>query len=131
MQDLYSLLNRDGGFTFNPRSGHTVSIGDVTGYAIAVPRTEQILGSSDTLNERNFMSAFLRAIQSVTATNRYVGAWHSAERDTYMIEQAEIYNVDRLTAIDLGHQSYQEAVLDMATGELIELEPDIDLNEVA
>lgn len=131
MQDLYTMLNRDGGFTYDPRNGHAVSVGDVTGYAIAIPRTERPIGSRETLNERNFMGAFLRTIQDAVAQGRYVGAWHSVDRDAFMIEQTEIWNVDRITAIDLGLQSYQDAILDMATGELIELEPDVDLDEVA
>jgi len=118
---LLDVLRVDGGFTFDPRTEELVMIGAVTGYAIAVPGTERVVGSGS-ITRDEFATAFValvRAYGPLLGAGGCVGGWYSPDRDVYLIEISEIHHVDRDTAVRLGARRNQEAILDLATGEFI------------
>lgn len=118
---LLDVMETDGGFTYNPRTGAVIKPGDVTGYAIAIPGTERAVGSG-AISREDFADAFvflLRSYGDMLGEGACIGGWYSSERDMYLIEVSEIHAVDRDTAVRLGKARNQEAILDLATGELI------------
>ena len=119
---LMTELRANGGFTFNPHTSRLVNIGDVTGYAIAIPGTEHVLGSGD-ISGAEFDRAFYSVVLAAVLSNdhAFVGGWYSSDRDAYMIELSEIHNVTRDDAIVLGVERNQEAILNIGTGEFINL----------
>jgi len=120
--DLPSVIKRDGGFTYNPRSGGLLEVGKNKGFAVAVPGTEEIVGNGDVDRE-----SFARGVATVLMKHRaaiakgaVVGGWYSPDRDQYMVELTEIHPADdRAGAIRLGRKRNQEAIFDLATGDTI------------
>lgn len=123
MQDLLEAITRDGGFTYSVWADALVHVGEATGYAIAVPGTEVLLGPASLSREEfadRFAAVLRRAMQSDGHTlPTYVGGWLSPERG-YMIELSEIHHVSRTEAVTLGTERGQECVLDLASGEFID-----------
>lgn len=122
MQDLLTAIERDGGFTYSVWADALIHIGETTGYAIAVPGTEILLGPADLTRAEfadRFAAVLRRTMQSDdTPFPAYVGGWLSPERG-YMLELSEIRQVTRAQAVTLGTERGQEAILDLATGEMI------------
>ena len=119
---LLRALRRNGGFTFDPRTGQTLSIGDTSGFAIALPGTERPVS----LDPDEFTAALAdltNTAEVLLNTTVFVGGWYSTERGIYLIELSEIRLVSRAAAVALGQARQQEAILDMATGEFISTLP--------
>lgn len=119
--NLIAAIEINGGFTYDLRTDTLVTIGEATGYAIAVPGTERIIGAGSVSRE-TFADRFVdvvREFADIIDNGAYVGGWYSDDRDAYMIEISEIHNVDRDTAVRVGEARNQEAILDLATGEFI------------
>ena len=113
---LLDTIVADGGFTFDPTADAFVKIGDVEGFAIAVPDTEHIIGHTG-ITAEEFAEAF--AAFEVPAGS-LIGGYYSADRDAYMIETSEIHNVPEFEAIALGIARNQESIINMMTGEFID-----------
>jgi len=117
----YSLLDSiltDGGFTFDPRRDELLRVGDTTGYMVAIPGTEVLLGPAS-LTRDEFATRFAALVSSAAVREAtYVGGWLSPDRG-FMIELSELYRGDRASAVRLGAERNQEAILDLATGEFI------------
>jgi len=120
--DLLATIAANGGFTYNPTAGALVEVGSTTGYAIAVPGTEHIVGGADITRE-----AFIAAVAELVtehadqfAAGAVLGGWYSEDRAVYMVELTMIFHVDRTFAIEIGRITNQEAIFDLATGETIE-----------
>lgn len=118
---LLDTLKADGGFTYDPRSGELLRVGKATGYAIAVPGTERVVGRRSITRER-FADEFARLIESYRGklSGRVIGGWYSPERGVYLIELTEIHRVSRARAVRMGQARNQEAILNLATGEFID-----------
>ena len=114
---LDSILT-DGGFTYDPRSDRLVRVGEATGYMIAIPGTEQLLGPA-CLTRDEFVTRFVALVRrAVVGDGVYVGGWLSPDRG-FMIELSELFRGDRVSAVRLGALRNQEAILDLGSGELI------------
>jgi hypothetical protein len=119
---LIDTIEIDGGFTFDTTTNTLVKIGDRTGYAIAIPGTERVVGTTGITREA-FAAAFAEIVIEFgdqLDAGAFVGGWFSEDRGQYIVELSEIHTVDRETAIELGTARHQEAILDVATGEFIE-----------
>src|SRR4051812_6967806 len=119
--DLISEIKINGGFTFAPLDDRLIIVGEASGYAIAVPGTEHVIGTGSISRE-----AFAAAVADVVcryadmiADGVMIGGWYSADRDQYLIELTRIYHVSRAEAISLGEITNQEAIFDLASGEEI------------
>jgi hypothetical protein len=112
---LLDTIVTDGGFTFDPHSGGLLRIGQASGFMVAIPGTEQLLGPAD-LTREQFATRFAVLARSAPA-GAYVGGWLSPDRG-FMIELSELY-ADRGRAVALGVARGQEAILDLTTGEFI------------
>jgi hypothetical protein len=116
---LLDKITADGGFTYDPGTDSFVSVGEATGYVIAIPGTEMLLGSAGMTRDQ-FAARFAALVSdAVTGHGVYVGGWLSPDRG-YLIELSEVHNVDRATAIAIGVARNQEAIMDLATGEFID-----------
>lgn len=119
--DLPGTVEREGGFTFNPRTKNLVKVGEQAGFAIAVPHTEVTLGQN--LNHVELLSA----IEKVTTKNRvalsqedhYIGGWTSPERG-FMAELSQISVIPKNRAVAVGTARNQEGILNMKTGEFLD-----------
>ena len=121
--DLITEITINGGFTFDPTADKLITVGSVTGYAIAVPGTEHVIGTGS-ISREAFASAVADVVteyaEAITVDGCVLGGWYSADRDVYMIELTKIWHhLDRETAIMIGQSSHQEAIFDLATGEEI------------
>ena len=119
--DLITTIERDGGFTYDPTTGELVVVGRASGYAIAVPGTEHVVGGATATRE-----TFAEAVAHILLTyadeitdGAVLGGWYSEDREQYLVELSEIWDVDRADAILLGTARRQEGILDLATGEYI------------
>ena len=118
---LLTELRETGGFTFNPHTSQLVEYGDVTGWMIAVPGTETVLGSGD-MSGAEFERAFYSAVRDAKLTDHtFVGGWYSTDRNVYMIELSELHNISKRAAIKLGIERGQEAIFGMDNGETVSL----------
>lgn len=118
---LIDTIKTDGGFTFDPHTDSLIKVGTVSGYAIAVPGTERLIGSGSITRER-FADAFVavvREFSDMIDNGAVVGGWYSAERDAYMVEITEIWDVDLDEAVEIGTARNQEGIFDLANGEFI------------
>jgi hypothetical protein len=117
---LMTELRAVGGFTFNPHTSRLVDYGSATGYMIAVPGTERILGFGG-MSSAEFDQAFYSAVRDAELSDyTFVGGWYSSDRNVYMIELSELHDVTRRQAVRLGIERGQEAIFDMR-GEVINL----------
>lgn len=119
--DLQDAMITNGGFTYDPLARALVIVGRGTGYAIARPGTERIIGPGS-LDRESFAELFADVVYAYGSQldgGAYVGGWYSPERDVYMIEITDVFRVDRATALTLGTVRDQEAIFDLATGESI------------
>lgn len=121
MINLVAAIESNGGFTYDLRTDVLMIPGEATGYVIAIPGTERIVGSGAVSREA-FAARFVdvvREFADMIDNGAYVGGWYSDDRDAYMIEISEIHNVDRDTAVAIGEARNQEGIFDLATGEFI------------
>lgn len=121
MINLMTTIETTGGFTYDARTDALVTVGEASGYAIAVPGTERIVGTGS-LTREAFADRFVdvvREFADLIDNGAYVGGWYSEDRDVYMIEITEIHNVDRDTAVAIGEARNQEGIFDLANGEFI------------
>jgi hypothetical protein len=130
--DLVAVITANGGFTYDPAVGHLITVGETTGYAIAVPGTERLIGAEGITREA-FAAAFADVVaeyaEAITVDGCVIGGWFSPDRG-YMIELTKIWQtIDRETAIMIGQSSHQDAIFDLATGEEISTRPADDLNK--
>lgn len=110
-----------GGFTYDPREGRVLDIGDEQGFAIAVPGTEHSLGNGNISQEdfaANFESVANRYRDHLSAGS-YLGGWYSDDRDEFMTELTNIHRTSREEAIRRGARDNQEGVFDVGEGEFI------------
>jgi hypothetical protein len=125
LSTIRATLDANGGFTLDPRTGRLLTVGEDSGFAIAVAGTEQIIG--DALTEEGFRNAFTAAMETVHPVDIdqdavFIGGWRAPERG-YMIELTKVHHVSRASAILLGVLHDQDAIFDIATGEEIETRP--------
>jgi hypothetical protein len=121
--DLLTAVTTNGGFTYSPTNDHLYEVGRDSGYAIAIPGTEHIVGSGDITREE-FATAVADLLSDPVATvlianGVALGGWYSPERNVYMVELTEIVHIDRTRAVEIGRSRNQEAIFDIATGEEI------------
>lgn len=121
--DLLDAVTTNGGFTYSPVADRLFQVGVDTGYAIAIPGTEQIVGSGDITREQ-FAEGVARVLtdpsaKALIANGVAIGGWYSPERNVYMVELTEILTTDRIRAVEIGRSRNQEAIFDLATGEEI------------
>jgi hypothetical protein len=115
---LLDVIFTDGGFTYDVRSDSLLRVGEATGFMIAIPGTESLLGPVN-LTRGQFADRFAALVASAPiGEDTYVGGWLSPERG-YMIELSELHHCDRYDAVALGVERNQESILDLATGEFI------------
>jgi len=120
--DLVAAITENGGFTYDPAAGALVTIGSTTGYAIAVPGTEHVVGDA-TVTREGFAAAvadLLVGYATEIGNGAMLGGWFSGDRGQYLVELSEIHRVPREQAVRLGTARHQEGILDLATGEYIE-----------
>lgn len=112
---LFDTIVSDGGFTYDVSGDSLVRIGSTSGYAIAIPGTEILLGDVN-LTREEFAQRFTALMRkAATSKGIYVGGWLSPDRG-YMIELSEVHHIDRSSAIALGVDRGQESILDLSTG---------------
>jgi hypothetical protein len=120
--DLLKEIKGKGGFTYNPGTLKLIEPGHgETGFAIAVPHTEELVGNEG-MSREEFAEAVTKVGDKHTVEMEHganLGGWKSDERNTYMVELSEIHHVSRKEAIRIGQERNQEAILDMETGEFI------------
>lgn len=121
MINLIAAIEDNGGFTYDLRSDALMIPGETTGYVIAVPGTERIVGAGAVSREAfaDRFATVVREFADLIDSGAFVGGWYSDERDAYMIEVSEVHNVDRDTAVAIGQARNQEGIFDLATGEFI------------
>jgi hypothetical protein len=118
--DLVGTIARDGGFTFAPLGG-LIPVGSVTGWAIAVPGTERVVGHAGITRE-TFAAVFadlMIEFEREIAAGAVVGGWYSEARGVYMIELTEIHDLPREEAVEIAVDRDQEAIFNLATGEYV------------
>lgn len=119
---LLDTLATDGGFTYDPATDAVLQVGQATGWAIAVPGTERVVGTTGITREA-FAAAFADIVTGYgdqLADGAVVGGWYSEDRGQYIVELTEIHKVDKATAVALGIARGQEGIFDLATGEYVE-----------
>lgn len=121
--DLLNAITTGGGFTYNPATDLLIEVGSVHGYAIAIPGTERHLGKCGVTREQ-FAEQFANLLsdplmQVYLKDGALVGGWYSPEKDVYMIELSDIWDVPRDIAVSVGKYEGQEAIFDLYTGEEI------------
>jgi hypothetical protein len=124
---LFQAIEKNGGFTYDPRTGGLLEAGKSAGYAVAIPGTEQIVGeekvNADDINREDFVNGLKKIIkehQGSLGNGMVLGGWYSPERNQYMVELSQILPPDkRQDAIEVGADRNQESVFDLATGENI------------
>jgi hypothetical protein len=120
-ESLIQSIHESGGFTYDPRKGGLIKVGDVKGVAVAVPHTEQIVGRGANVDRKEFVQGVADVIQKhgdAMSKGAFLGGWFSEDRQAYMVELTELVP-DRAKAIALGKKRNQEGVFDLGTGEYI------------
>jgi hypothetical protein len=120
--NLQAEIEANGGFTYDPKTGGLLKVGEAKGFAVAVPGTEETVGVGGVTRE-----AFAHGVAKVVMKHRaaiargaVLGGWYSPDRNEYMVELTEIHPPDdREGAIRAGRERNQEAIFDLATGETI------------
>lgn len=108
------------GFTLDPVTGAFVTAGSRTGYAVAVPGTEQEIPATLTPATFAVAVAKLAALYGMAqATGRMLGAWYAPDDGVFMVELTDVLEVDRVTATGIGEARGQTAIFDLATGETV------------
>ena len=118
---LIQSIHDSGGFTYDPRTGGLIKVGDVQGVAVAVPHTEQIVGRGAEVSREEFTAGVADVVEKYgdqLGKGAFLGGWYSEERGAYMVELTEVVK-DRSAAIRLGIERNQEGVFDLGTGEYI------------
>lgn len=124
---LKDEIEKNGGFTYNPRTGGLLRVGEAKGFAIAVPGTETVVGEEKVngkyISREDFakgVAKIIRAHKAEFAQGAVLGGWYSPERNQFMVELSEIFPPgDREGAIAVGKRRNQEAIFDLSTGETI------------
>jgi len=128
LPNLLDTLKSDGGFTYVP---DTDVLNPASGYAIAVPGTERIIGNN-LITREAFAQAFASVVTDLWqyakpnetfgdfSVETAVGGWYSEDRGVYMIELTEVWHgMTRAQAVAVGATRDQEAIYDLSTGEEI------------
>lgn len=124
---LQREIEKNGGFTYDPKTGGLLKVGEAKGFAIAVPGTEEIVGeekvNADDISREDFAKGVAKVLmkhRDRIAKGAVLGGWYSPERNQYLVELSEIFPPgDREAAIKVGKRRNQEAIFDLATGETI------------
>lgn len=124
---LMAEVQKNGGFTWDPKRNTMLKVGEDKGFAVAVPGTEEIVGTEKVNADDITREDFAKGVQKVLmdhwqelADGAVLGGWYSPERNQYMVELTEIHDGnDREGAILAGKQRNQEAIFDISTGETV------------
>jgi hypothetical protein len=120
--DLMKSIKDNGGFTYDPKTGGLMVPGKDTGIAVAVPGTEQIVGTG-TVSRHQFakgVQKVLQAHRAQIAQGAKLGGWYSEDRNAYMVELTDVLPGDnRDAAIAEGQKRNQEGIFDIGKGEFI------------
>ena len=124
---LIDEIKEHGGFTYNPRNGEVLQVGEAKGFAVAVPGSERVVGKEtvggDYVTREDFANGFADVVEQYAdeiANGAMIGGWYSPERNEFMVELTNILDPnDRDAAIRAGQEGNQEAIFDLATGETI------------
>lgn len=125
--DMIKEIRENGGFTYDPKTGGLLRVGEASGYAVAVPGTEHVIGeekvNADDISREDFargVADVLMKHRDAIANGAVLGGWYSPERNQFMVELSQILPAnDREGAIRVGQERNQEAIFDLATGETI------------
>lgn len=118
---LVTAITENGGFTLDLDTARVLQVGQDTGWCIAVPGTERVIGHDLTANA--FTAAVADAMASVPVDDRpdvKIGGWYSPDRG-YMVELTNVFRVDQTTAEIIGDIRDQDAIFDLETGTEITL----------
>lgn len=121
-QEMIKALTDAGGFTLDPLADVILTVGSIAsgdGWVIARPETETIIAVGD---REAFAEAFADLVQihfDAILEGAMIGGWYSAERQAYMIEIVDLFDVTREDAMIIGWVRGQEAIFNLATGETI------------
>lgn len=125
---LYEAIEEHGGFTYDPAKGGLLEVGKASGFSIAVPGTEQIVGEEkvgESLSREDFAAGVAKILRDPKNAELFkkgavLGGWYSPERNQYMVEISQIFPPhDREGAIRAGRERNQEGIFDLSTGETI------------
>jgi hypothetical protein len=124
---LLESIRKDGGFTYDPKKGGLLKVGEAHGFAVAIPGTEEIIGEEKVNGEDVTREDFAKGVAAVILKHRrlidqgaVLGGWYSPERNQYMVEMSQIVPPrDRDFATRLAKARNQEAIFDLSTGEVI------------
>lgn len=119
---LIDTIEANGGFTYDAATDTVLQVGQATGWAIAVPGTERVVGTTG-ISRDAFAAAFAEIVSAYgdqLAQGRVIGGWYSPERGQYIVELTDLLQIDRDAAIALGTERRQEGIFDLATGEYVE-----------
>lgn len=121
--DLMAEVKASGGFTYDPKTGGLLKVGVDKGFAVAVPGTEEMIGSGPNVDRASLIEGVKTVIRKhgkEIAQGSVLGGWYSPDRDAYMVELTHILSPDdRAAAIREGKRRNQEAIFDLSTGETI------------
>ena len=124
--DLMKSIKENGGFTYDPRTGGLLVPGKDKGIAVAVPGTEQIVGSGDKVSAHAFATGVQKVIKAHSkeiANGAKLGGWYSEDRKAYMVELTDLLPGDtkeqRDAAIAEGTKRNQEGIFDIGGNEFI------------
>lgn len=112
---------QQGGFTYSPATGQLLKIGSSTGYAVAIPGTQHVVGTT-TVSPEAFADAVADLVERHPKRidrGAVVCARHSQQRGVYIAELTDILPWSRRVATLMGWMRNQEAIVDLATGETI------------
>lgn len=119
---LVHSIKANGGFTYSPKNGRLLRVGKDSGFAVAVPHTEHIVGSGS-INRDDFargVASVVGQYRDEIARGAVLGGWYSEERDAYMVELTHILPAnDRAGAVAEGQRRNQEGIFALHTGEYI------------
>lgn len=120
MTTMIDTIRTNGGFTYDPELDQIIEVGRTSGFAVAVPGTEHVVGTAD-IDEEAFVEAVSKIVTEYADhihRGAFLGGWYSSDREVYVVELTEIVQ-DPTWAKFLGHIRHQEAIFDLATGEAI------------
>ncbi len=114
--ELLDALTRHGGFTYDPHTGHMLNAGDREGWVISRAGTERHVTRDDF---ESTLSRVLADWGEELAGGALLGGWYSPERDVFMVELSDVFDVDRVTALVIAAERDQEAAYNLATGDTV------------
>lgn len=112
---IEALRPKEGGFTIDPRNGHTPT----TGYAVAYQGHSSITPADDFFSSKEHANEIVDGWLQKNAAffdrhpDAHVGGWHDPVNDEIVLDPSRVIG-DRKTAIKLGKQQNQQAIADLA-----------------